>query len=338
MAKWLRTSSTTKPIFSRCLSGVVVVVLFVSFLFRLFCRSCCLRGTKSTVECVSTERMKHVTLSSWVLWSVTLPRAIVTVMARWLLSLWIMAQWPIKYEVDDVIVVFVLCLHFRELCQTHATMHAVSISHWHIFNDFFLRAIVCTRFLVEWVTWVAAEMSLLFLSIEIWLTSEERSKYSDNDREIDSPSSNTLLRRIQSISIHLHSKSSPVRLTMNFLARKMVELIALNSNQQLRTSKIAENRFLFSDNSLIWFDESFAMIPAFQHSLWKAFKFVSFRLVYRYGSEMVAIDSYTENNVTLSLAAAAESNKRQSNKYWLGLASLDDLRTNTLESAAGGLV
>lgn len=58
----------------------------------------------------------------------------------------------------------------------------------------------------------------------------------------------------------------------------------------------------------------------------------------RYGSELVAIDSYNENNVTLSLAASADPSKRYSNKYWLGLASLDDLRTNTLESAAGALV
>lgn len=58
---------------------------------------------------------------------------------------------------------------------------------------------------------------------------------------------------------------------------------------------------------------------------------------FRYGSELVAIDSYAENNVTHSIANSAES-KRLANKYWLGLASLDDLRTNTLESAAGTLV
>ena len=58
----------------------------------------------------------------------------------------------------------------------------------------------------------------------------------------------------------------------------------------------------------------------------------------RYGAELVAIDSYTENNLTLSIAASADPNKRLSDKYWLGLASLDDLRTNTLESASGALV
>lgn len=42
--------------------------------------------------------------------------------------------------------------------------------------------------------------------------------------------------------------------------------------------------------------------------------------------------------MTLSIASSADPNKRISDKYWLGLASLDDLRTNTLESASGGLV
>lgn len=58
----------------------------------------------------------------------------------------------------------------------------------------------------------------------------------------------------------------------------------------------------------------------------------------RYGAELVAVDSYAENNVTLNIATTAESSRRTSDKYWLGLASLDDLRTNTLESASGALV
>lgn len=53
---------------------------------------------------------------------------------------------------------------------------------------------------------------------------------------------------------------------------------------------------------------------------------------------MVAVDSYAENNVTLGIALAGEASRRTSDKYWLGLASLDDLRTNTLESASGALV
>lgn len=53
---------------------------------------------------------------------------------------------------------------------------------------------------------------------------------------------------------------------------------------------------------------------------------------------MVAVDSFAENNVTISIANGGDPTKRLSNKYWLGLASLDDLRTNTLESAAGTLV
>lgn len=65
---------------------------------------------------------------------------------------------------------------------------------------------------------------------------------------------------------------------------------------------------------------------------------LSFFPISRYGAELITIDSFTENNVTLSLALSNDVNKRLSNKYWLGLASLDDLRTNTLESAAGTLV
>ena len=52
----------------------------------------------------------------------------------------------------------------------------------------------------------------------------------------------------------------------------------------------------------------------------------------RYGSELMVIESYAENNVSASLIG------RHMDHYWLGLASLDDLRTNTLESAAGMLV
>lgn len=63
-----------------------------------------------------------------------------------------------------------------------------------------------------------------------------------------------------------------------------------------------------------------------------------FHFYSRYGSELVAIDTYSENNITLSIANTADHGRRNSEKYWLGLASLDDLRTNTLESAAGQLV
>ncbi|XP_059477749.1 uncharacterized protein LOC132198041 isoform X1 [Neocloeon triangulifer] len=60
----------------------------------------------------------------------------------------------------------------------------------------------------------------------------------------------------------------------------------------------------------------------------------------RYGSHLVLVESYDENNATASLAARSlGSPSGGSNpKYWLGLTSLDDLRTNTLEAAAGLLV
>lgn len=60
---------------------------------------------------------------------------------------------------------------------------------------------------------------------------------------------------------------------------------------------------------------------------------------YRYGSDLVLIESYTENNYTASLARRSLGPAQKNNqKYWLGLASLDDLRTNTLEYAGGVLV
>lgn len=52
---------------------------------------------------------------------------------------------------------------------------------------------------------------------------------------------------------------------------------------------------------------------------------------------MVAVESFAENNLTLSIATSGDF-RRAADRYWLGLASLDDLRTNTLESAAGALV
>ncbi|KAK7873875.1 hypothetical protein R5R35_005737 [Gryllus longicercus] len=59
----------------------------------------------------------------------------------------------------------------------------------------------------------------------------------------------------------------------------------------------------------------------------------------RYGSDLVLVESYGENNFTAGLASRSMGPADRSNQhYWLGLASLDDLRTNTLESAAGLLV
>ncbi len=55
---------------------------------------------------------------------------------------------------------------------------------------------------------------------------------------------------------------------------------------------------------------------------------------------MVLVESYAENNLTAGLATRnlGPSLGREAQQYWLGIASLDDLRTNTLESAAGLLV
>lgn len=54
------------------------------------------------------------------------------------------------------------------------------------------------------------------------------------------------------------------------------------------------------------------------------------------------VESYSENNFTAGLATKnlgpVAGDRSEKQHYWLGLASLDDLRTNTLESAAGILV
>lgn len=54
----------------------------------------------------------------------------------------------------------------------------------------------------------------------------------------------------------------------------------------------------------------------------------------------MVVESYIENNLTSPIATNSVPLERRGykNNYWLGLASLDDLKTNTLESAAGTLV
>lgn len=62
-------------------------------------------------------------------------------------------------------------------------------------------------------------------------------------------------------------------------------------------------------------------------------------MIYRYGSDLVLVESFAENNYTAGLVTRSTGPAdRNGQHYWLGLASLDDLRTNTLESAAGLLV
>ncbi|XP_076035426.1 sushi, von Willebrand factor type A, EGF and pentraxin domain-containing protein uif [Oratosquilla oratoria] len=57
------------------------------------------------------------------------------------------------------------------------------------------------------------------------------------------------------------------------------------------------------------------------------------QLCKRFGSELVLIESYQENNFTQILAN--EFLQEPTKSYWLGLVSLNDLSTNTLESAGG---
>lgn len=68
------------------------------------------------------------------------------------------------------------------------------------------------------------------------------------------------------------------------------------------------------------------------YTLERSMRWTNWTWYYRYGSELMVVESYSENNMSASMIG------RHLDRYWLGLASLDDLRTNTLESAAGMLV
>ena len=59
--------------------------------------------------------------------------------------------------------------------------------------------------------------------------------------------------------------------------------------------------------------------------------------MYSYGSDLVVVESYQQNNVSEQLAQEQLSSVPDA-AFWLGLMSLDDLSTNTLEAASGSLV
>ncbi|KAG8179313.1 hypothetical protein JTE90_016418 [Oedothorax gibbosus] len=57
----------------------------------------------------------------------------------------------------------------------------------------------------------------------------------------------------------------------------------------------------------------------------------------RYGSELSLVENFWQNNYTQSLAASNLKDAVQKT-YWLGLSTVDDLSTNTLESAGGSFI
>ncbi|XP_067122803.1 uncharacterized protein [Centruroides vittatus] len=57
----------------------------------------------------------------------------------------------------------------------------------------------------------------------------------------------------------------------------------------------------------------------------------------RYGSELVLIEDYNQNNFTNDIAKASLREAGQLS-YWIGLTSVDSLSTNTLESASGSFI
>ncbi|KZS05970.1 Notch 2 [Daphnia magna] len=59
----------------------------------------------------------------------------------------------------------------------------------------------------------------------------------------------------------------------------------------------------------------------------------------RYGSDLVVVESYQQNNISEKLAQEQLNPVTHPDAaFWLGLMSLDDLSTNTLEAASGSLV
>jgi len=67
------------------------------------------------------------------------------------------------------------------------------------------------------------------------------------------------------------------------------------------------------------------------------YMYVYFYNEYRYGSDLVVVESYQQNNISERLAQEQLSSQPDA-AFWLGLMSLDDLSTNTLEAASGSLV
>ena len=56
----------------------------------------------------------------------------------------------------------------------------------------------------------------------------------------------------------------------------------------------------------------------------------------RYGANLVTIETLSESNMTSAIANEALGGASSPEKsYWLGLKTLNDLNTNTLESASG---
>jgi hypothetical protein len=70
---------------------------------------------------------------------------------------------------------------------------------------------------------------------------------------------------------------------------------------------------------------------------WSANETLFFSLC-RYGSDLVSVESFRQNNFTAELAAeflSAEASSPAGSSYWLGLKSYNDLQTNTLEADDG---
>ena len=58
----------------------------------------------------------------------------------------------------------------------------------------------------------------------------------------------------------------------------------------------------------------------------------------RYGSELVLISDYMQNNFTSFLADEFLKDSHPKRSYWIGFQSIDNLSTNTLESASGTFI
>lgn len=82
------------------------------------------------------------------------------------------------------------------------------------------------------------------------------------------------------------------------------------------------------------------MLGIFDVNLPNSLIFISlFVSVDSYGSDLVVVESYQQNNISERLAQEQLNPVTHPDAaFWLGLMSLDDLSTNTLEAASGSLV
>ena len=89
-----------------------------------------------------------------------------------------------------------------------------------------------------------------------------------------------------------------------------------------------------------FFKNTYRLIPhslSLSLSLSLSPQIIDHHIIYRYGAELALVEGTQENNFTSHLAYSylKDANIKS---YWLGMHTIDNLLTNTLESASGRFV